>query len=764
MRDKIRILYIDDYELDRELVKDVLEKEHGGFSVTEASGKQDFEALLTSHEFDVVLSDFNIAGYEGLQVLESVHAYNPGLPVIVVTGTGSEEIAVTALKQGAADYVIKRPKHIQKLPQTILSVLEKQSLKDQKYEAEISLKESEERFRAIATNTPDHVLIQDMDLRYVWVLNPQLGLTEKDMIGKTDFDFLSQEEATILSQQKKKVLETGSTEIVKVSLVSLKGGLQHFDGTYIPRRDSEGRINGLIGYFRNVTDRVKSEETLKESEKKYRDILENVLVGAYQVTLDGKFVFANQKMAEMFGYASCQELEAIDSIADLYVRSEERDKFIDEIVTKGRIIDEFEFKRKDGKHIWVKLHTRKTLDKEGAIIFEGLMEDITEIKKMGTQLLQTHKMDSIGALAGGIAHDFNNVLSSILGYTELSLEDVEKGSQMENNLQEVYAAGNRARELVKQILTFARQTEGELKPIQVGRLAKEVLKFLRSSIPASVEFKESIQSNSLIIADPTQIHQILMNLCTNAAQAMEDTGGVLNVSLSDITLDEYFDKRPFGLRSGDYLKITISDTGVGIPSAHMAKIFEPYFTTKELGEGTGLGLAVVYGIVKSCQGEIIVESEVGKGTVFTVYLPITRKREEIESYTKEALPKGTERILLVDDEPSIAKSSSIILEGLGYQVTFRTSSVEAIEAFKEKPNFFDLVITDMTMPKISGDKLAAELMKIRPDIPIILSTGYSKNLSDKRVAELGIKALLMKPVLKSDLAHTARKVLDDKKG
>ena len=619
MSDKISILYVDDYELDRELVKDALEKEHGGFEVTEASDRQEFEALLKNREFDVVLSDFNIAGFEGLQVLEIVHAHDPRIPVIIVTGTGSEEIAVTALKQGASDYVIKRPNHIRKLPQTILAAIEKQTLRDQRRrKAEISLKESEkryrslfqnmmngyaycrmlfdnkepqdfiyidvnkafvsltgindvagkrvsevipgiretdpelfeicgrvaltgipetfeiylealsmwfsisvyshekehftavfdviterkqaeemlreseERFRAIAMNTPDHILIQDKDLRYVWVLNPQLGLTEKDIIGKTDFDFLAKEDAAILAEIKKRVLETGNPEFVKVPLVSLEKDVQHFEGSYIPKRDREGRIDGLIGYFRNVTDRVKGEEALKESEERYRKILENVLVGVFQVTLDGKFIFANQKLIEMLGLSSYEELKAIDNIAELYVRPEEQSKVVDAIMRKGFINDEFEFRRKDGQSIWVRLHTRKTTNKEGAAILEGLMEDVTEFKKMETQLQQAQRLEAIGTLAGGIAHDFNNILSSVIGFTELSLDDVRQGTPLHDNLTEVLIAGNRAKDLVKQIMTFSRKGEQEKKPIQLNPLVMEAIRMLRSTIPTNIEIKEHI--------------------------------------------------------------------------------------------------------------------------------------------------------------------------------------------------------------------------------------------------------------------------------
>jgi PAS domain S-box-containing protein len=638
MSDKIRILYIDDYELDRELVKDALEKEHGGFEVLEASDKGEFENLLKTHRFEVVLSDFNIAGFEGLQVLEAVRRHDPRIPVIIVTGTGSEEIAVKALKLGASDYVIKRPQHIRKLPQTIFAAIEKKALRDQRQSAEAALKQSEQR---------------------------------------------------------------------------------------------------------------------------YRKILENVLVGVYQVALDGKFIFANQKMVEMFGFSSYEELKAIDSIARLYARPQERTRAIDDITRDGFFVGEREFKRKDGHHIWIRLNIRKTTTKEGGVILEGLMEDVTQIRTMEAQLQQAQRLEAIGTLAGGIAHDFNNILASIIGFTELSLGDVEKGSDIEDNLHEIYTAGKRAKDLIKQILVFARQSGEQLIPVRVDSIIKEVLKLIRPSIPTTIRNQTKIESDSLILGNPTQVHQILMNLCTNAAKAMEDKGGILDVGVKDVTIENDSNMHKAGLKPGNYIELKVTDTGVGIPPDIIDSVFEPYFTTRATGEGSGMGLAVSQGIVASYGGKIIVESKAGKGAIFTTYLPVTQKPKLQRSSATDALPRGKERILFVDDEDSIVKMSRRLLEQLGYSVTTMTGSVAALELFRSKPADFDIVISDMTMPDMTGDKLAIELIKIRPNIPIILCTGFSKKMSEKKAAEIGIKAFAHKPVVKADLAQTVRKVLDD---
>lgn len=319
-------------------------------------------------------------------------------------------------------------------------------------------------------------------------------------------------------------------------------------------------------------------------------------------------------------------------------------------------------------------------------------------------------------------------------------------------------------DLVWQILTFARQTDEKTKPLQIGIITKEVLKFIRSSIPTTIEIKQNIDSESLIMGNPAQAHQIIMNLCMNAAHAMDESGGVLEVSVKDVTIDKAPVVLKKSLKQADYVEIKVSDTGTGIPANVIESIFEPYFTTKSPGEGTGLGLSVVQGIVEKSGGKITVESQIGKESSFCIYLPITKKREVQRLYKPEKMPKGTERILLIDDEAPMAKMGAKTLETLGYDVTTRTSSIEAMELFQTKPGKFDLIITDMTMPEMSGDILAVEMLAIRPDIPIILCTGYSKKITVESASEIGIKDFAYKPIIKSDLAKTVRKVLDEAQG
>jgi|GEM_PF-2610174 len=527
----------------------------------------------------------------------------------------------------------------------------------------------------------------------------------------------------------------------------------------------------LEGFIIDVTERKHAEEALRESEEKYRRIFKNSVVGLFQSTPEGKFINVNPAFAKMLHYESPEDL--VSSVTDIarqyYADPEERCRYQQLLQQFGSVEDfEFRARRKDGTHIWVSNSTRAYFDKKGNLVqFEGIVMDITQRKKaeaeneaLQSQLRQAQKLESIGILAGGIAHDFNNILAAMIGFTELALEDVAPGSQIEDHLQEIFTAGKRARDLVKQILAFARQSDEAVKPIQVAAIVKEVLGFIRSSIPTTINIRQRIDSHALIMGNATQVHQVLMNLCTNAAHAMEDRGGVLEVGLTDILADDER-RKTLKLTKGEYIEIRVSDTGTGIPPEIINSIFDPYFTTKGPGEGTGMGLAVVHGIIRSYGGKISVDSKPGTGTLFSIYLPAARNHKKHTTDPTEALPTGSERILFVDDEAPIARIGSQILQRLGYKVETRTSSVEALALFRSKPSEFDLLITDMTMPNLTGDQLASEILHVRPDIPVIICTGYSKKLSDEAAAEIGIKGLAYKPIVKSDLAVTVRKVLDE---
>ena len=519
---------------------------------------------------------------------------------------------------------------------------------------------------------------------------------------------------------------------------------------------------GNLGFTRDISDRKQAEAALRESEAKYRSMMEAFADPLYICATDFTVEYLNPAMIRRIGRDATGE-QCYSALHGLDARCD--GCFFDNVLPGNKVetnikspLDQRNF---HVTHMPIR-NPDGTLSK--ITIYRDItdfLQAISEKEKAQTHLMQAQKIESIGTLAGGIAHDFNNILASILGFTELALDDVQKGTALEDNLQEIHSAGIRAKELVKQILAFARQSDEQKSPIQPGRIVEEVLKFIRSTLPTTIAIRQDIASNALIMGNPTQIHQMLMNLCTNAAHAMADSGGVLEVSLKDVVIDKAQALNKIGLRPGDYVQITVSDSGAGIAPEIIGSIFEPYFTTKGPGEGTGMGLAMVHGIVESYGGQVAVDSLVGKGTTFTIHLPVTRQRIALRAEASDQLPSGAERVLFVDDEFPITKMGERILESLGYSATTRTSSIEALELFRAKPHAFDLVITDMTMPNLTGDKFAIELLKIRSDIPIILCTGYSNKISDETALEIGIKAFAYKPMVKADLAKIIRSVLDD---
>lgn len=519
-------------------------------------------------------------------------------------------------------------------------------------------------------------------------------------------------------------------------------------------------------------------EKIRESEARYRLLSDNISDVIWVLDLSrSKFSYVSPSIENILGYTSeeftrlgPEEIFPPASLkqAEAVIAEEIKTDKSGSADPLRSITVELQQYCKDGATIWIEVTAKFIRDKNHRpISILGVSRDITERKKadeerkkLETKLQQAHKMEAVGTLAGGIAHDFNNILSAVIGYTELCITEAPNYPKLKKKLDEILKAGYRARDLVKQILAFSRQAEHEKKTIQAKLIISEALKLLRASIPTTIEIRQNLMSDAMVLADPTQMHQILMNLCTNAEHAMGESGGILNVSLRNVDLDADFTARNPEINPGRYLCLTVSDTGHGMSKELIKRLYDPFFTTKGPEEGTGLGLSVVHGIVKSHGGAITVQSQPGKGASFNVFFPVVEKQIQPGVEISLQVPTGNERVLFVDDEKSIMDLGRQVLEQLGYQVEARTSSIEALELFQDYPDNFDLVITDMTMPHMTGAKLARELMRIRPDIPLILCTGFSQSINEEQALKIGFRAFIMKPISIEQIAMTIRQVLD----
>ena len=635
-------------------------------------------------------------------------------------------------------------------------------------QAQHALIESEEKFRTLTNTSPLAIYMSEgIDQRAMYV-NPTFtelfGYTINEIpsiaywwpLAYPDENYRNQ----VSAEWQKKVAHAINTnseiEPMEVVVTCKDGSKKNVSWGFV----TIGKQNWAFGL--DLTKRKQAENALHESQTIFQAFLENSPVYIFFKDHEIRSLMLSKNFEKLIG----MPLEKIigKTMDDLFP-SELAKKMIadDQKILQGGVISNIIEKLGERTYETTKF---PIFIKNKPNMLAGFTLDITdrikaaeEKNQLQAQLLHTQKIESLGTLAGGIAHDFNNILSSVLGFSELALEEVEKGSTMEYKLQEIYAGGLRAKEIVNQILIFARKSDEGKKPIRVDTIITEALKLIRPSTPTTIEIRKEIESTSLVMGNSTQIHQIIMNLCTNAAHAMLDNGGIMEVALKDV-IDTGDVIIPVGLTKGKYIKLTISDTGCGIDPENIDSIFDPYFTTKATGEGTGMGLAMVRGIVESYAGFITVESIPFSKTVFTIYLPITSSMENEIISEPETLSKGYEHILFVDDDSPIARMGSRLLESLGYQVTTRTSSIEALKLFEAQPGEFQLVITDMTMPHMTGDKFAIKIRQIRADIPIILCTGYSNKISAEIIQEIGIDAFMNKPFSKVDLAKTIRTVLD----
>ena len=639
-----------------------------------------------------------------------------------------------------------------------------------------ALRKSQDRYRTVSELTTDLAysfrVEPDEELISEWAtgaLNRITGFSNEEIKKRGGWKSLILKEDLPVARRQTEALLKGHSGVAEYRIVTKDGDIRwlrdHARAAWDP---IEMRTTHIFGALQDITDRKQADIKIKESQKTLLNILDSIDATIYVADMDShEILFMNQHMKNVFG----GNLEG--QICHKAFRREDKpcehcnnDKLLDENEKPTGVVIWEGQNPVSGR--WYLNYDRAIIWLDGRFVRLQIATDITKIKQLEeerirteAQLRQSQKMEAVGTLAGGIAHDFNNILSAIIGFTELSLLELEEDHPIRQNLDQVHLAGTRARDMVKQILAFSRQSDSERKPINIIPVIKEALKMLRGSLPTTIDIRKDFDEDPGIIeADPTQLHQVMMNLCTNSSHAMREEGGILEVRVEKVDFASETDLPDSELRPGPHIKLSIRDTGHGISQENLERIFDPYFSTKQKSEGTGLGLAVVQGIVKSHRGTITVTSDVGSGTTFNIYLPRVKAPTPEKSKISSTVATGNERILLVDDEQALVEMGKQLLTRLGYQAQTRTSSVEALELFQHNPGRFDLVISDMTMPNMTGDKLAREILKVRPDMPIILCTGYSERFTESQARDLGIKAFIMKPLVIGDLAATIRKVLD----
>jgi two-component system, cell cycle sensor histidine kinase and response regulator CckA len=634
----LRLLYVEDEPGDVEIALRELKKSKIEFEVETVATREEFARKLREKAFDIILSDYRLPGWTGLDALALIKEYGLDIPFVLVTGTLGEELAVECIKNGVTDYVLKE--QLARLPMAIRQA----------------------------------------------------------------------QEAKLM-------------------------------------REAEAR----------------AVEALRESEARYRELVNNATYGIYWVTTDGELLAVNPALARMLGFDSTEELLALSSPDVLYRDPALRDRLLVEYMNSGRVDAIAEWKRKDGKIIHVNLNGRRTTNPERMIeCIEVIVEDVTEKIALEKQLVQAQKFEAIGQLAGGIAHDFNNMIGAIIGWADLGMEETEPSSRPHRHFEKMRQQADRAAALTRQLLAFARRQILEPRNMDLNQTVTETLSLLEKVIGGDIEINSDLATDlALVSADPTQVEQILMNLCFNARDAMPQ-GGSLNIETSNATFkEENCVAQPLA-RPGRYAMLSVTDTGSGMDALTLDRIFEPFFTTKELGKGTGLGLAMVYGIVRQHGGFVHVYSEPGVGSNFRVYLPVSLEAVKSVDHAPDRSPVrgGTETILIAEDHEGLREIARETLVNLGYRVILTTDGEQAVREFLDPRNHIDLLLMDVVLPRLGGPQAYARMCENRPGVPAIFATGYGADIKLLRQARQQGLPILQKPYSPRDLARKVRETLD----
>ncbi|MBW4565297.1 MAG: response regulator [Mojavia pulchra JT2-VF2] len=746
----IKVLLVEDNPGDVLLLQELL-KDVTAVVVDLIPVEQLNEALnyLSNNSFDVMLLDLSLPDSQGLETFIKAHNQAKSTPIIVLTGINDETLALRAMQQGAQDYLVKGQVTGDLLVRCMRYAIERQRIED-------ALRQSEERFRVALKNSPIFVFNQDEELRYTWVYNPAFGFKAEEMLGKRDSELIPLENAHHLTAIKLSVLVTGVGTRDEVAITTAQG-TRYYDLTVEPLRNESQQVIGITCACIDISDRKLADDTIREQAALLDIATDAILVR----DLENKILYWNKAAENLYGW---QAAEARGKNTSELLYDDEHPPEIEaaflNVIRKGKWQGELTKVTKTGKEILVSSRWNLVCDGQGkpkSIL--TVDTDITEKKRLESQLFRAQRLESIGTLASGIAHDLNNILTPILaGAQLLPLKFPDADERTLHLLEILEINAKRGADLVKQVLSFARGVEGKHINLQLRHLIMEVAKVLKETFPKSIQVSIDVpQDLWMISGDGTQIHQVLMNLCVNARDAMPN-GGTLSISANNLYIDENYARMNLEAQVGPYAVITVADTGVGIPREILDRIFEPFFTTKEVGQGTGLGLSTVIGIIKSHGGFVNVHSEVGVGTEFQVYLPAVEGMETPSPEEPKAIAASGETILVVDDEPAIQDIIRTSLETHNYKTIIAGDGIEAIALYAKHMDQISIVLMDLMLPTLDGLTAIRTLRKINPKVKIVATSGLMSSNKLEALAESGVTTFLPKPYTINELLLTIQKL------
>ncbi|WP_427159895.1 response regulator [Aliinostoc sp. HNIBRCY26] len=762
MADKhIQVLLVEDNPGDVFLIQELIKEVHTvSVNLHTVEQLSDVFHLVTGDvngsDFDVILLDLSLPDSQGIETF--IQAYNQAktIPIIVLTGIDDENLALRAMQEGAQDYLVKGQVTGDLLVRSMRYAIERQHIED-------ALRQSEERFRVALKNSPIFVFNQDRDLRYTWVYNQRAGWTEQTMLGKQDCEIMPHADAQGLTAIKYHVLTTGIGTRAEVSITTDKG-VRYYDLTVEPLQNESQEIVGITCASIDITEQqiALQERHLAEAKIREQAALIDISTDAICVRdLQNQILFWNKGAENLYGWSAQEVIGKNASEVLFHEPSSEIELALLQVISQGKWQGELNKVTKNGKEIVVASRWSLVRDEDNkpkSIL--TVDTDITQKKYLEAQLLRTQRLESIGTLASGIAHDLNNILTPILAGAQLlplKFPDVDERTQHLLEILEINA--KRGADLVKQVLSFARGVEGKRITLQLRHIIAELAKVLKETLPKSIEVVTDISKDLWMISgDSTQLHQVMMNLCVNARDAMPN-GGTLTITAENLLIDENYARMNLEATVGPYIVVTVADTGVGISEENLDRIFEPFFTTKAVGQGTGLGLSTVIGIVKSHGGFVNVDSVLGSGTTFKVYLPAVESTETFS--TDELIPstgKG-ELILIVDDEPAIRDITKTSLESHEYQTLVASDGIEAIAVYAKYADKISAVLVNLMLPGLDGLTTIRTLKKINPDVKIVATSGLIAKNKLGEIVNTGAATFLSKPYTINELLLALNQVM-----